>query len=268
VADRSNPHAKPMPIGYVRRLSGRRRSSGANRQLGLALAFVAGAVNAGGFLAVQQYTSHMTGIVSALADHIALGTYGLALTGVGALLSFISGAATSAVLVNYARRRQWHSMYALPMLVEAALLLCFGLLGGWLSTIDGPFIPMTVMLLCFIMGLQNAMITKLSHAEIRTTHITGIVTDIGIELGKLAYWNAARSPGEPRVVADRLRLGVLTGLASFFFLGGLAGALGFKHVGYLSTVPLALLLIALASVPAVDDLRTWRRRWAAKPDTD
>jgi len=54
----------------------------------------------------------------------------------------------------------------------------------------------------------------------------------------------------------------------FFFLGGLVGALGFKHVGYLSTVPLALLLIALASVPAVDDLRTWRRRWAAKPDTD
>ena len=36
-------------------------------------------------------------------------------------------------------------------------------------------------------GLQNALITKLSRAEIRTTHITGIVTDIGIELGKLLY---------------------------------------------------------------------------------
>jgi len=38
-------------------------------------------------------------------------------------------------------------------------------------------------LLCFIMGLQNAVITKISHAEIRTTHVTGLVTDVGIELG-------------------------------------------------------------------------------------
>ena len=41
------------------------------------------------------------------------------------------------------------------------------------------FVPVTVVLLCFIMGLQNAVITKLSRADIRTTHITGIITDIG-----------------------------------------------------------------------------------------
>ena len=253
-----------MPIRYARRLAGRHRTLGANRQLGLALAFTAGAINAGGFLAVQQYTSHMTGIVSAMADHVVLGTYGLVWTGAGALLSFVSGAAASAMLVNFARRRHLHSVYALPLLVEAALLLCFGLLGARLAKIEGPFIPLTVMLLCFIMGLQNAVITKLSHAEIRTTHITGIVTDIGIELGKLLYWNAPSARGLPPVVADRARLRMLAGMAGCFFLGGVTGALGFKHVGYLSTLPLALLLILLASVPAVDDLRTWRRRWSTK----
>lgn len=51
-----------MPINYARRLIGSERSDTANRHLGFALAFVAGAINAGGFLAVQQYTSHMTGI--------------------------------------------------------------------------------------------------------------------------------------------------------------------------------------------------------------
>ena len=55
-----------MPIWYLRRLSGRQRSQAANRDLGLSLSFVAGAANAGGFLAVNQYTSHMTGILSTM----------------------------------------------------------------------------------------------------------------------------------------------------------------------------------------------------------
>lgn len=62
-----------MPIPYLRRLTGRERTRKANRQLACYLAFIAGAINAGGFLAVQQYTSHMTGIVSSMADALALG---------------------------------------------------------------------------------------------------------------------------------------------------------------------------------------------------
>ena len=249
-----------MPVEYVRGLTGRKRTADANRHLGLALAFVAGAINAGGFLAVRQYTSHMTGIVSSMADDLALGNTELVLNGIGGLLSFVAGAASSAVMVNYARRREMHSEYAFPLLLEAVLLLCFGLLGAQLSAIEGLFVPLTVMLLCFIMGLQNAVISKLSNAEIRTTHMTGVITDIGIELGKLGYWNGARGTGQPDVVANRERLKVLLALVGCFFVGGVAGALGFKHLGYGSTVWLALVLVVLASVPAVDDLRGWLRR--------
>ena len=249
-----------MPIGYARRLIGRERSAAANRHLGFALAFVAGAINAGGFLAVQQYTSHMTGIVSAMADNIAVGAHDLLWGGLGAVLSFLLGAACSTVMVNYSRRRQLHSEYALPLLLEAVLLLCFGFLGAALAQITGLFVPLTVILLCFIMGLQNALITKLSNAEIRTTHITGIITDIGIELGKLFYWNRTHSPEIARVMADRQRLWVLSLLAVYFFLGGVVGALGFNYLGYIATVPLALFLVLLASVPAVDDLLLLIRR--------
>ena len=244
---------------YLRRLLGSRRTRSGNRQLGLILAGVAGAINAGGFLAVQQYTSHMTGIVSSMADNLVLGAYSLVLSGLGGLLCFLLGAICSAMLVHYARRRRRHSEFALPLLLEALLLLGFGLLGARLSSIEGLFVPLTVMLLCFIMGLQNALITKLSRAEIRTTHITGIVTDIGIELGKLLYWNRH---GEQfgRVQVDRQRLQVLSLLALYFFMGGIAGAFGFNRLGYVSTLPLALLLISLALVPMLDDLRSgWRR---------
>jgi uncharacterized membrane protein YoaK (UPF0700 family) len=244
-----------MPIHYARRLTGSSRSASANRQLGLVLAFVAGAINAGGFLAVQQYTSHMTGIVSSMADSLVLGASDVVLTGFGGLISFVLGAACTAVMVNWARRRRMHSEYAAPLLLEAGLLLCFGLMGARLAHVEGLLVPATVTLLCFIMGLQNAVVTKLSRAEIRTTHLTGIVTDIGIELGKLFYWNRHPDSTEPFVSADRRRLRLLSGLAGSFFVGGVVGALGFKHIGYLSTVPLALMLVALALVPALDDLR-------------
>lgn len=253
-----------MPIHYARSLAGRRRTTAANRHLGFALAFVAGAINAGGFLAVQQYTSHMTGIVSAMADNIALGAYDLVLGGAGGLLSFLLGAACSAIMVNYSRRRHLHGEFALPLLLEAFLLLCFGLLGARLATVAGLFVPVTVMLLCFIMGLQNALITKLSKADIRTTHITGIVTDIGIELGKSLYWNSPGSSKQPPVAVNRAKLQMLTLLALSFFLGGVVGAFGFKYLGYIATVPLALVLITLAIVPALDDVRHWLRRWARR----
>ena len=252
-----------MPINFARRLTGHQRTADADRHLGFTLAFIAGATNAGGFLAVQQYTSHMTGIVSGMADHLVLADYALVLAGAGALLSFMLGAACTAVMVNYARQRQLYSEYALPLLVEACLLLGFGLLGVRLSGIDGLFVPVTVVLLCFIMGLQNAVITKLSNAEIRTTHLTGTITDIGIELGKLAYRNAS-GLGVAAITVNRPRLKVQALLVMSFFLGGAIGAAGFKYLGYLSTVPLAIVLSALAIVPTIDDLLVLYRRTGRK----
>jgi uncharacterized membrane protein YoaK (UPF0700 family) len=160
-------------------------------------------------------------------------------------------------MVNFARRKAMSSEYALPLLLEAVLILCFGLMGARLAQFEGLLVPFTVVLLCFIMGLQNAVVTKLSNSVIRTTHMTGIVTDLGIEIGRLIYWNRSVD-AEPRVLADRDRMVVLAGLLASFLTGGIAGAFGFHSLGYVSTVPLALLLAVLALVPAIDDLRNGR----------
>jgi uncharacterized membrane protein YoaK (UPF0700 family) len=90
-------------------------------------------------------------------------------------------------------------------------------------------------------------VTKISGARIRTTHVTGMVTDLGIELGKLMYWNRDRSDGAaPAVMADRAKLCLLAGLLGSFFTGGVIGALGFHYLGYVACVPLAFLLLLLA----------------------
>ena len=98
-----------MPINYLRGFTHPARTDAANRRLGRWLAFVAGAANAGGFLAMGQYTSHMSGVVASLSDNLALGQIVLVLTGLSALLAFLTGAATSAVLINWGRRHHTNS---------------------------------------------------------------------------------------------------------------------------------------------------------------
>ena len=229
------------------------RTHQANVRLGLTLAFVAGAINAGGFLAVGQYTSHMTGVVSSVADQMVLGHWDLVPAGLAALLAFVLGAMSTAWMVNWGLRRGLHSAFGLPLLLEALALLLFGLFGAVIDLMDTWFLPLTVVLLCFIMGLQNAVITKISRAEIRTTHLTGLVTDLGLELGKLLYVN--RHPEHTPVRANRDKLRLQSRLVGGFFIGALAGAWGFKHLGFVSTLPLTGLLLLLVWRPLWADLR-------------
>jgi len=244
-----------MPIKFLHALTAKHRTRRTNRQLGAVLAFVAGAVNAGGFLAVQRYTSHMSGIVSAVADDLAAGSIGLAVAGVALLVAFTSGAATTALLINWARRRQMHSKYALALLLEAVLLLAFGLVGANLGSLAYLLVPTTVLLLCFIMGLQNAIVTKISQAEIRTTHMTGVITDLGIELGRLVYWNRTRQYDDIHFVkANRDKLFIHCTIVGLFFVGGIVGAVAFKAMGFSATIPIALLLVAVASPPIIMDI--------------
>jgi uncharacterized membrane protein YoaK (UPF0700 family) len=70
------------------------------------------------------------------------------------------------------------------------------------------------------MGLQNGMVSAYSGALIRTTHVTGIFTDLGIYLG---HWLR----GLP---VDRLRLRVCVVVATTFMLGSTAGALLFEYM--------------------------------------
>ena len=243
-----------MPLFYLRRLTGRERTDRANRHLARYLAFVAGAANAGGFLAVRQYTSHMTGIISAMSDNLALGQRALVWKGAG------GGARLP--------RRCFcdDSVGALGARPEAGERVCASAAAGGRAAGDlwrdqpngdgGERLFGTVLLLCFTMGLQNAIITKLSHAVIRTTHLTGMVTDIGIALGRIVL--SGRQPSDKQAAETRAELAkirLLGSLIALFFLGGVTGALGFKQLGFWFTLPLAGVLVLLAVMPLLDDVR-------------
>ncbi|WP_121254549.1 YoaK family protein [Nocardioides ferulae] len=236
---------------YLLTVAGPDRSRRHNLQLAGLLALIAGVLNSVGFVAVAVYTSHMTGVTATIADHLVLG--GAAAIGIGvlAVVSFVCGAMACAIVFNWGRRRGLRSRYANVLVVEAWLVLLFGLLAEQLRWEHRNLVFVAV--LCFTMGLQNAVITKISDAQIRTTHVTGMVTDIGIELGKLAY--RPRTPGLPPVEADLRKLGMLAMLVGLFFTGGVVGAFGYLQIGFPVVIPLALVLLAAASAPVAADLR-------------
>jgi uncharacterized membrane protein YoaK (UPF0700 family) len=235
-----------MPL---RRLTARNRTTAANWQLAGLLAFTAGAVDVSGYLAFHQFTSHVSGITSSLAARAASGSLGILLRPAAVLTSFIAGAAFCALIVNWERRRNREGIFALPMLIEALLLASVAL------TWPAHHISLALCVLGFAMGLQNAVITKISDAEIRTTHVTGTVTDIGIELGKSLYWNRS-ADRSPVVAADRLRLLLLTLLVALFFGGGALSSFMFPHIGFLLMLPLATLLALPTILPLAADLRS------------
>lgn len=245
-----------MPLRFIQLLMSKQRSRKTNFQLGAYMAFVAGAVNAGGFLAIARYTSHMSGIIAGISDDLALSDILSVLGGISLLLAFLGGAATTAIIVNWGKRRKIYSQFALPLFLEAALLLFFGVAGANINLYLPLTIPVVALLLCFVMGLQNAILTKASQAEIRTTHMTGVITDIGIELGKLVYWNTSASASQESFVkADRVKLKVLLILFGMFLIGGIIGAISFKRVGYISVVPLSLSMMLIASLQVYRDVK-------------
>jgi len=244
-----------MVKNFIRNLTGKDRNQKTDAQLGVILAFIAGSINAGGFLAVGYYTSHMTGIVSSIADFIALNNFEFALSSLLFLFAFIAGAITSSIIINIARAKEPTSEFALALMLESALLLVFGLSMANYTSLTLS-INLTISLLCFIMGLQNAIITKISGARIRTTHVTGISTDIGIEIGRYLYSCFAKS-NINIFQAERLALHLM--LLFSFLIGGIFGAFSFKNFGFITTLPLAFILAILASIPIFDDF-TGRNR--------
>ena len=232
---------KSLALRRMRLIAAHHRHAASDRALALILAGIAGAANAGGFILLGSYTSHMTGYLSAIADNLVLQNLALVGQSLLAIGLFICGAATSAIVINWGRAHARSRQYALPIGLQGALLLALAALGA--SPLPETLAhPVGLGLLCVIMGLQNATITKISYARIRTTHATGMITDVGIELGRAVYGRAFHSP----ITADRAKLWLLLQLLGTFLLGGIVGALGYGLIGFAFSLPLAAILLILA----------------------
>lgn len=223
------------------------RTSNIDLVLAGLLSSMAGGLNAVGFLIAGSFTANMTGNISASADHLANGAILVSLSFVGLVIAFICGASLAALAIQAGERRHIRSIYALAIAVEAVILLLLGVALAFSSA--NTYETFLVIVLSFVMGLQNAVTTMISRARVRTTHVSGMATDIGIELAALVGDHRSRHDAVPK-----LKLHSLT-LASFA-IGGVCGALLFHLVGSWLFVIAAAVLLLIAVPEALRAHRT------------
>lgn len=218
---------------------GHERTAAIDLKLAASLAAVAGAINAAGFQATGFFTANMTGNVSSLADHLGLTNVTLAAAFTALVVSFIAGAFFSGVLIEIGRGRQIPGIYAYSILVEAILLIALAIADFGLPIDQSR--PILVFGLSFVMGLQNAATTRISNARVRTTHVSGMATDIGLNLATLTNRGQDHAEARSRLVLHMSTLGS-------FLLGGIAGVLCYLVIGAFVFV-LAAVVLTFTALP-------------------
>ncbi len=194
------------------------------------LSFVAGIVNVAGFLAVQKLTTNVTGHFAFFVDEVFKLNFWQGLIYFLYIFFFFLGSFVSNLLVELVSKVNSRLIYVTPILIECIILFSVAFLGEIL-VIEAPNI--LAFSLLFAMGLQNSLVTTISNATVRTTHLTGLFTDLGIELSQLFFYKQ-KEQKEKLYSSIKLRLTIIT----FFFVGGLLGGI------FYSTIQLYVLVIA------------------------
>ncbi len=240
-------------------LSARAYSMRQKSRLAISLSWIGGYTNVCALWGAGALVSHVTGTTTLLGQSIGVGDTRHICFFAALLGSFSGGAVLSAVMLEGARRAGWRSKYILPMTVEAILL---GFLACWLNAypVEAGQLPYGMACIaCLAMGLQNATITKISGAIVRTTHVSGIFTDLGLEGVQFLYWykdklvkgrsdRAGRLLRISRRHPSAQRLAVLASIALSFSLGAVAGTVAYKHWSSMALAFPAMFLLVIIYV--------------------
>lgn len=228
---------RPTSIHFLMfRHHGQTRTHEHNVAIATLLSFVAGAVNVVGFVSVHRLTTNVTGHFAFFVDDIYNLKFNDALTFFFYVLAFFFGSFVSNTLVELVNRKSEQHIFIAPVALEIILLAGVALSGHYFA-IHQP--NSVALVLLFAMGLQNSLVTKISKTVVRTTHLTGLFTDLGIELSQWMFYRTAEQRTD-LARSIRLKARIIT----FFFLGGVIIGLIYAKLHFYSLLIPALLLLA------------------------
>jgi uncharacterized membrane protein YoaK (UPF0700 family) len=207
-----------------------------NLKLASLLSLVAGIVNVTGLFAVNRLTTNVTGHFAYFADGMAKENFSIAWVYLFYILSFFAGAFFSNLMVELISKKSTRFINAIPVSIEVAILISIAFLSEGIVIRHADVIACSLL---FAMGLQNALVTSLSNSVVRTTHLTGLFTDLGIELSQLFFY---RKPEQKKKLTSSIKLRLT--IISCFFSGCIAGALVYFLAGIKSLLLAVVLLIA------------------------
>lgn len=220
------------------RHQGKSRTFEHNLRLATFLSFVAGIVNVTGFLAIKQLTTNVTGHFALFINDVANFDFWKGTVYFLYIFSFLLGSFVSSLLLEMFRENKRLNVFVIPTFIESLLLLSIPLITIF-RHVDANLVSC---LLLFAMGLQNSYVTKISNAVVRTTHLTGLFTDLGIDLAHLFFPKSYQSRNK-LISAIKLRLYII----GFFFMGGLFGGYTFSRLSlHLNTLLIASIILWLS----------------------
>lgn len=212
------------------RHKGKSRTLKHNLRIASVLSFVAGIVNVAGFLSVQRLTTNVTGHFAFFVDEIFKFNLWEGFIYFLYIFFFFLGSFISNVIVEIVSKINDKLIYIIPIFIESLILFLVAFFGEFLISKNPNLLAFSLL---FAMGFQNSLVTTISNATVRTTHLTGLFTDLGIELSQLFFYK--KNDQKLKLFASiKLRLTII----SFFFIGGLLGGI------FYSTLQLYVLAIA------------------------
>jgi len=223
---------------------GKTRTLRHNLRIASLLSFVAGIVNVAGFLAVQKLTTNVTGHFAFFVDEVFKLKFWNGFVYFLYIFFFFLGSFVSSYLVELISQKTERNMYVFPASIEILILFGMGIFGCDLIAVHPNIIACSLL---FAMGLQNSLVTKISNATVRTTHLTGLFTDLGIELSQLFFY---KEPTKRQQLYSSIKLRLT--IISFFFIGGIVGGIFY---GKMELKVLCIAAIALIIGLIYDNLK-------------
>ncbi len=208
--------------------------------LGIITAFSAGMVNVASLIIFLSFTSNVTGHYAILAQEIANGNWFQAGIIFGWISLFFLGNFVSNLCIVNGKGSKYLS-HTLPLILE---IICIMFVGLYLQFLYADRLWETELLLAimlFAMGLQNGLTASVSNMSLKTTHLTGLTTDLAISFSMLTKSKYR----EDAAVVNRTKL-LLAVLLSYMG-GGIFAGIGYmefrNNVFYIVSVVLAIAIL-------------------------
>lgn len=217
-----------------------------------------GFINAGGFLATGRFVSHVTGFATLFGVDVANSQFEAAIGILSVPLFFLLGSFIAGLLIDRPIHKEQRPHFDWVMGISAGALILaatggeFSTFGNFGETLGLEKSYLLLILLCLASGLQNAAITSSSGKSIRTTHLTGLTTDLGLGLARLVSFEFKHQLRQDEVRANFLRVGSIVS----FVIGSAIGAWIFIFLGYKG-----FLFPALISIYAAWHGRKAKMQW-------
>lgn len=223
------------------------RSLQDNIRLGVLTAFSAGMVNIASLIIFFAFTSNVTGHYAILAAEIAQGHwYQVAVVFSWIFLFYFGNFLSNLIIINY-NKKHTYLAHASPIVIEIICLLTVGIYGSYYYNETLQETEILIALCLFAMGLQNGLTASISNFAVKTTHLTGATTDLGIlsaMFTKKEYRESEQLRGKFKLIAY---------IALTYMIGGVVSGLLYFSIGFkvFYTVCLSLVIVMLYDISKI-----------------